>query len=273
MAADDLKKCLLKPAEERLQKDSGDKWALEVFGRLQGIIDLVPKEALLHKRCNTNFIRGSTCKADGGSGRKKEDERIRLFEQLCDWLEGEMEHSLLTLQQVYQKLLALDPSPDKSLSYSKRYLKDKLEEKYNDRLYFTSQERRSDVLCFKDLTADILREHNQNVDDDEKTKIIKSAVRLVKNDIALVNLNSTVYPSLTDMTDENRQSVSIPDSIKLLLKPLLKTDQRVAFWGQSLIRACRPRSGVLPLPLRLSLQIDHRFGSNRIALLRVCRII
>ena len=189
MTSGDLRKRLLKTADERLQKDPGDIWALEVSGRLQGINDLVAEEALLHKRCNTNFIRGSSNKADGECGRKKEDRRARLFEELCNWLEGEMEHSLLTLQQLYQKLLSLDPSPDKSLSYSKRYLKDKLEEKYNDRLYFTSQERRPDVLCFKDLTADILREHNQNVDDDEKTKILKSAVRLIKNDIALVNLD------------------------------------------------------------------------------------
>ena len=54
-----------------------------------------------------------------------------------------------------------------------------LEEHFKEGVYFTLQERRTDVLCFKDLTASIIREHHNNNEDDDKTKIIKSAVKLI----------------------------------------------------------------------------------------------
>ena len=93
----------------------------------------------------------------------------------------------------------------------------------------TSQERRTDVLCFKDLTASIIREHYNNKEDDDKTKIIKSAVKLIQNDIALVNMNSSLYPSINAMTNLDGQLKLISESLKLFLKLLLKQDRRVAF--------------------------------------------
>ena len=85
------------------------------------------------------------------------------------------------------------------------------------------------MLCFKNVTASIIREHHNNTEDDNKTTIIISAVKLIQNDIALVNINSSLYPSINAMTDHNGQLKLIPESLKLFLKPLLKQDGRVAF--------------------------------------------
>ena len=129
-------------------------------------------------------------------------------------------------------------------------------------MYFTSQERRTDVLCFKDMSASIIREYHDNTENDDKTKIINTAVKLIKNDISLLEIDRSVYPSITEMIDPDRQSELVPESVKPLSRPLLKSDIKVAFWGQNLIRCSRPRSGVVPLPLRFALQLDHRFGST-----------
>ena len=42
----------------------------------------------------------------------------------------------------------------------------------------------------------------------------------------------------------------------------MKTDERVAIWGQNFIKAYRPRSGILPYQMGLAIQLDHRFGSK-----------
>ena len=47
-------------------------------------------------------------------------------------------------------------------------------------------------MCFV-LKRTIIREHRNNKEDDDKTKIIKSAVKLTENDIALLNMNSSLY--------------------------------------------------------------------------------
>ena len=176
---------------------------------------------------------------------------------------------MCTLDQLHEKPVSFDKTPDKALAYTKRYLKQMLEEHFKERIFtffkikekcFASQERRTDVLSFKDLTASIIQEHHNNKEDDDKTKIIKSAVKLIQNDIALVNINSFRYPSINAVTDLDGQLKLMPDSLKLFLKPLLKQDRRFAFWGQSTIKTSRSRSGMLPLPMCFAFQLEHGFG-------------
>ena len=90
-------------------------------------------------------------------------------------------------------------------------------------------------MCFvlKILTGSIIREHN-NKEDDDKTKIIKSPVKLIQNDIALVCMNSSLCPSINAMTYLDGQLKLTSESLKLFLKPLLKQDRRVTSWGRSI---------------------------------------
>ena len=118
---DDLKKRLLKTAEKRIRIDPGDTWTIQVKGKLISMNELVVEEALLQERCNTNFSRGSSFSTDGAGGRKQDKIQLQLFDKLCTWTETELEHSVLTLEQIHQKMTSMDISPDKSLVYSKKH--------------------------------------------------------------------------------------------------------------------------------------------------------
>ena len=170
----------VKAADDRLAIDSNDKWAIEVKGRLLGINDLVAEEALLHKSCSTKFLNFRDLRTEQGGGRKIDEDCEALLSKLCDWLDNEMEHNLFTLDQVHEKMRSLDQTADKSLAYSKRYLKEKLKQKYDDAIYFTSQERRANVLCFKDATANIIRDYHNDIGDVEKQESSKLQLNLSK---------------------------------------------------------------------------------------------
>jgi hypothetical protein len=119
------------------------------------------------------------------------------------------------------------------------------------------------VLCLKHCTDNILRERHANLEHgDKKNQIIKTAIKLICNDIALIDLDPKSYPTTYSLTDIDSQLALVPASLQMFLRPIVKTDERVAVWGQNFIKAFRPRSGVMPHQMGLAIQLDHRFGSK-----------
>ena len=185
-------------------------------------------------------------------------------------MDGVVEHGVTTLADIHMKMIELDPTEDKRLAYGRRYLKTKLQEEYKESLYFTSEERRTDIVCLKDTTNAILRDYREQVItlaetlDDTKLKelTISTAINLICVELAIVPPTSKLYPSVDSMTNTNNQLALIPDSLKKLLRAIVKTDEKVAVWGQNLLKAYSPRSGVMPSHLGLTIQLDHKFGSK-----------
>ena len=100
-----------------------------------------------------------------------------------------------------------------------------LVDRYQEKTYFSSKERQTGELCLKDMAAS-----HDNTEDDDKTKIINAAAKLIKNDISLLEIDRSVYPSITQMISPDRQLELVPESVKLLLRPPLKSDIKVVFW-------------------------------------------
>ena len=143
--------------------------------------------------------------------------------------------------------------PERCQVYGEAYLKKKLLKRYEDRIYFTSEERRKDILCFKETKNEILRKFQklQSSDDDDSTKkrkLLDVAVKLIIDDIRTQNIDDSVYPLPKDLT---KPCTSVPDSLLYFLNRFTKSDKKAQIWGQNFVRAVRPRSGVMPYSLGL----------------------
>ena len=85
------------------------------------------------------------------------------------------------------------------------------------------------MLCLKDGTNNILRDHHVNLEHrDGKTHIIKRARKFICNDIAMIDLDLLSYRTIYSMTDIDNQLVLVPASLQMFLRPIAKTDKRVA---------------------------------------------
>ena len=67
-------------------------------------------------------------------GRKVDEEWAAVFYELCEWLDFELEHGVMTFDQVYRKLQQFDPSSDHSLTDSKKWLKKMFQDRYHETL-------------------------------------------------------------------------------------------------------------------------------------------
>ncbi len=82
-------------------------------------------------------------------------------------------------------------------------------------MYFASQNGLQNVICFKDRTSTILREHHANLQQsgEDKSQIIKTALTLICNDIATFNLDPKTYPTTQTMADISSQLALVPESL------------------------------------------------------------
>lgn len=100
--------------------------------------------------------------------------------------------------------------------------------------------------------------------------LAETFIKLIKNEIKTLVLNSSSYPSVDEMTCD-----SVPSPLlDQLIKGFFKDPAQQMMWKQSMIKAVRPRSGPMPFLMGISVQLAHKFNSkwlvNRLYNLGVC---
>ena len=78
-----------------------------------------------------------------------------LGDRLCEWLE--IETQLYTLSELHQKMVQIAKG---TYVYTRnQYLKQQLQIRYGDRIFFADVNGKSDVVCFKNVATSVISEH------------------------------------------------------------------------------------------------------------------
>jgi len=150
----EINKKMLEVCENR-----NDAWGFEVLGRLNTCGDLCAAEARYHIHCHLYFTssrdKPSSSPATARVGRPVGSEMMKLFDDVCDWME-DSDSELITVEQLHNKMTELSVVP--ANVYTIGYLKSLLLKKYGDHIWFASVCGRKDVICFRDMASRIVND-------------------------------------------------------------------------------------------------------------------
>ena len=148
-------------------------------------------------------------------------------------------------------------------AYSRQCMKVKLIESYDDSLYIAEKDGEQDVVTMMETVTRILRSYYKNKEDVDETRqkfrIIEAAARLMNSDV-----KSDVYPSTSDI-DVEKSLQYLSDSVRLFCcKLFVGKDIRtkVASISQSIVKAVRPCTVIVPLQLGLAIQLHHHYRTR-----------
>lgn len=249
-----------------------DAWAQKVSARIEFATDLPAVDAIYHQTCNVNFRTNRDIpkyfqpdvEKTPTRGRPTDQDACTAFMTVIEYLK-ENDNEQITITDLVDKMKEICGER----AYSASYTKQRLVEHFGDSVIITEINGKQNVVTLRRTASSILHDFYSQCKSDnpesEKVKLIKTAAKLIKNDIKSVNTNRNVYPNSHDISSVVVNKQFIPDSLVQLLRDLFiekGADTKVCSIGQAIMQASRPRVIIAPLQLGLAVQLHHHFASK-----------
>ena len=137
-------------------------------------------------------------------GRPKDQMMLQWFKMLCQWLESEAGAESYTLTKLHDKMKEIS---DNSEVYTVKRLKQKLQEHYQEFIFFAEVDGRGNVVCFKNMVKYIINEKwysekKANIEDEFKAeRIVITAAKIIRAEIRERKYNTDSYPTNDDISN------------------------------------------------------------------------
>lgn len=247
-----------------------NKFARQVFTRLNSSFDLVAAEGRYHKLCHDNFFKTTK---DNQRGRPSEKLCEEAFSTLCAYINDNMEICQFKLIDLHQQMKGYLPVESKDCMWSKTYLKDMLIARYQDRVN-AIQVGKNVILTFKEYAEKILSDQwynsRQQDEQSERIRIITAAAKIIREDIRSQVFEMNTYPSNSEFEDGGQDS--LPATLKIFLRTLFNkkssdkenstTERRIVSMSNIIISNVRPKSYISPVLLGLGIYLHRKFASK-----------
>ena len=250
--------------------ERNDEWSEAVSAWLMNVHDLPAAD----QTCNVNFRTNrqlpqlyETDELPAAKkrkvGRPQNEEKKQAFVKVAKFLEDNDDEQI-TVGDLVEKMDNTD-----SEAYGRSHMKTKLLEHFGDKIILTDINGKPNVVTFRTTAKAILQEfhfleHQDDLDiNEEQMNIIKTAAKLIKNDLKSIPTSSDSYPTIT--TDAESHVRYLPASLSTFLSLLTAEKNsalKVASIGQAIVQAARPGVVISPLQIGLAVQLHHNFASR-----------
>ena len=150
---------------------------------------------------------------------------------LYQWLESEAGAESYTLTELHDKMKISDNSE----VYTVKRLKQKLQEYYQEFIFFAEVEGRGNVVCFKNMTKYIINEKwysekKANIEDETECIVI-TAAKIIRAEIREREYNSTN----DDISNVKKSKEFIPRHLQTLMKTIVSSELKQSSIGQCIV--------------------------------------
>ncbi len=263
-------------------EERGDQWAADVKQRILPISDLPAADAVYHKSCDINFRTNKqiplqhcgeqqqVSKRARQSGRPVDLIQEECFQKVVTYFEKNDDEQI-TVNDLCLKMAEYLKEANCNVSaYVPKRMKQRMEEKFKDKILITELHGRPNVITFVPKASSILfdfyNKSKQDVDSEaEKHLLIETAGKIIKHDIKQKEIDNSHYPVAADLADKEKAIEYLPESLRIFLRTVMSgqnVDLKIATIGQALMQAARPRVLVAPLQIGLGTALHHHFGSR-----------
>ena len=158
----------------------------------------------------------------------KDTLKLENFDKICDWLETREDSELYTFDEMYNKMIEM--TDDTENIYTRKRFTDLIKERYKGHLYYSEQQGKRNVVCFKNMATYILSKFKSS-SSVNKYDIIRTAAKLIKEDIKALTKSKENYPRCGEIVKDECCEYT-PKSLKNFLKILIPSDLKCDSIGQ-----------------------------------------
>ena len=187
---------------------------------------------------------------------------LQWFKVLIQWLDSESGAELYTLTELHSKMTEFS---DGSGVYTVKRLKQKLQEHYQEHIFFANVEGRENVVCFRNMAKYIINEkwHSSRTSmEDEAEWIVTTAAKIIRDQIREKKYDCKSYPTNEDITSVGQDSQWIPHHLETFLKINVLSEVKQNSIGHAIVQSSRPRSVIVPTLFGVGIEMEHVFGSK-----------
>lgn len=240
-----------------------DEWGNDVIRRICTVGDLHAVDAIYHNDCYKKFF--LTVKPSKRKVGRPPDEGIsEAMEEIYEYIDGN-DKCQFSIDELLEQVTVEPPHV--------KTVKERLLEKYGDRIVFSTIRTRKTVITFRSVGDRILSDSWYTTRCKEKhaerERIVRKAAEIILDDVEAMPYDNGFYPPSHSFCNEAEDL--IPQSLKVFLDGIAKkkrskevVGRKITALAHALIAIIRPRCFISPILSSIALFIYRKFGSKQL---------
>ena len=122
------------------------------------------------------------------------------------------------------------------------------------------------MICFRNMASRIITDkwyrERENNSENESTRIVTAAAKLIRAEIREMDCNTANYPGKESYSAISSANAWVPKLLQVLMAEMISDERKQVSLSHAIVQAARPRSIIAPILFGVGVSVDHKTGSK-----------